>query len=77
IILLDHIHDHNGIPRAWVRSARQRQSQFHVSGLISEILFVQKSPLSPLFQRGELKVSLCKGRFRGIFNPAQDDFDEP
>jgi len=22
----------------------------------------------PLFQRGNLKVSLCKGRFRGIFN---------
>jgi hypothetical protein len=28
------------------------------------------------FQRGELKVSLCKGRFRGIFNSAHHDFDE-
>jgi hypothetical protein len=25
-----------------------------------------KIPLSPLFQRGYLKVSLCKGRLRGI-----------
>jgi len=23
-----------------------------------------------------MKVSLCKGRFRGIFNPVQHDFDE-
>ena len=23
-----------------------------------------------------MKVSLCKGRFRGIFNPAQLDLDE-
>jgi hypothetical protein len=23
-----------------------------------------------------MKVSLCKGRFRGIFNPVQNDFDE-
>jgi O-methyltransferase domain len=26
--------------------------------------------------KGELKVSLCKGRLRGIFNPVQYDFDE-
>lgn len=26
--------------------------------------------------KGELKVSLCKGRLRGIFNPVQRDFDE-
>ena len=25
---------------------------------------------------GNLKVSLCKGRFRGIFDLAQHDFDE-
>ncbi len=30
-------------------------------------MFVQKSPF-PLFEKGEKKVSLCKGRFRGIFD---------
>ena len=24
----------------------------------------------PFEKKGEMKVSLCKGRFRGIFNPA-------
>ncbi len=47
------------------------KSVFTLNELIS---FVQKSPF-PLFQRGNLKVSLCKGRFRGIFDPAQRDFD--
>src|SRR4030095_13089623 len=43
----------------------QRQSQFHVSELISQVLFAQKSALPP-FSQGDLKISLCKGRFRGI-----------
>src|SRR4030095_2455036 len=52
----------------------QRQSQFHVSELISQVLFAQKSALPP-FSQGDLKISLCKGRFRGILS-AQRDFDE-
>ena len=39
---------------------------FTFSELVSQVPFVQKSPI-PLFQRRKLEVSLCKGRFRGIF----------
>ncbi len=53
------------------RDRATSKSVFTLNELIS---FVQKSPF-PLFQRGNLKVSLCKGRFRGIFDPAQRDFD--
>jgi len=39
------------------------------------MLLIGKSPFIPLFQRGRLKVSLCKGRFRGILKRASRDFD--
>ena len=32
---------------AWLQAARQRQSLFHLSELISQVPFVQKSPLPP------------------------------
>jgi hypothetical protein len=30
-------------------------------------MFVQKIPPSPLLKKRGIEVSLCKGRFRGIF----------
>jgi len=45
-----------------------RQIQFHLVEFVAGMPLIRKSPLTPPFQRGEFKVSLYKGRFRGILS---------
>jgi hypothetical protein len=55
----------------------KRQRHLHRTHLNSNSRFSKNPPFPPYFQRGESKVSLCKGRFRGIFNLFNTTLTEP
>src|SRR5215813_1125886 len=50
-------------PSIKLRVSRHHQSQFHLPELDSQLCSSKNPP--DLYKRGNRKVSLCKGRFRG------------